>query len=138
MGGGAALRGAGAPAGGGAAGRGGDVRRGARGRRRAAGGGGGHLRAGADPPRLARGAPVLRALRGATAQADDLEVARPNGERAALEMGAAPVLDADGVPAYSVAVLRDITERRANETQVRESAERVQSMATCIGEPEWR
>lgn len=72
--------------------------------------------------------PLLRALGGAAVQADDLEVARPDGTRAALEMGAAPVLDDTGVPAYSVAVLRDITERRANETQLRESAERVQSI----------
>ena len=55
--------------------------------------------------------PVVRALRGERCTVDDMEVDR-NGERIALEVTGAPILDAEGRVLFAVAVFKDITPRR--------------------------
>ncbi|NEO85690.1 MAG: response regulator [Spirulina sp. SIO3F2] len=59
--------------------------------------------------------PIVRALRGETAQANDLEVI-VQGARIPLEVYAAPIYKAEGEVLYGVGVFQDIRERKRVET----------------------
>jgi signal transduction histidine kinase len=56
--------------------------------------------------------PIVRALAGQRATADDLVIDRGDGRRVALEVTATPILNAGGRVLFAVAVFQDITARR--------------------------
>jgi diguanylate cyclase (GGDEF)-like protein/PAS domain S-box-containing protein len=65
--------------------------------------------------------PITRALRGETAQADDLELHRPD-RVVPLEIAATPIFEDQGEVIYAIATVQDITERKGSEAK-RQQAE---------------
>jgi light-regulated signal transduction histidine kinase (bacteriophytochrome) len=69
-------------------------------------------------------------MHGEAAHIDDMEVERPDGTRAAIEIFGTPVNDASGVPWASLVGFLDITERRRTEADlIRRTAELERSNA---------
>jgi PAS domain S-box-containing protein len=60
-------------------------------------------------------APLVRALAGETAYADDVEIRRPDGSVVPLEVWGTPVVGPSGSVEYAIATLVDISERRRAE-----------------------
>jgi PAS domain S-box-containing protein len=77
------------------------------------------FRAGTDEIYPSDAMPIVRALAGERAMADDMEVER-DGHRRALEVTATPILDEQGNVQFAVAVFKDITPRRVAEAEVRQ------------------
>ena len=68
--------------------------------------------------------PVVAGMLGHAKMIDDMEVRRPDGTRALLQVNGSPVMDATGKVVASVVVFQDITEaRRAQETIAKRAAE---------------
>lgn len=86
--------------------------------------------------------PVVRALKGETISADDLEI-EVHGQRIPLEVSTIPVFDQTGEVIYAIAVFTDITERKQTqqlladynrilETQVAERTESLQQQKELL------
>lgn len=58
--------------------------------------------------------PIVRALRGETSTAEDMEVHQPD-KKVPIEGWGTPIFDEDGKVAFAIAVLQDITERKQAE-----------------------
>jgi PAS domain S-box-containing protein len=71
--------------------------------------------------------PILRALAGEMATANDVEIRRPD-RTIPLEISAAPILDESGDVAYAVVVVRDISERRQVETALKKAEEKYRNI----------
>ncbi|HBB33890.1 MAG TPA: adenylate cyclase [Cyanobacteria bacterium UBA8803] len=60
--------------------------------------------------------PIVRAIKGENATADDLEI-HHNGQRTPLEVWGTPIFDKKGNIAYAIAAFQDITERKQAEAE---------------------
>jgi PAS domain S-box-containing protein len=78
---------------------------------------------GTDTLYPAERSPILRALEGEMATANDVEIRRPDGT-IPLEISAAPIMDESGAVAYAVVVVRDITERKEAEAALKQAEEK--------------
>src|SRR5437660_2094327 len=82
---------------------------------------GDHLRAyqayvvGTNDPYPSERAPLVRALAGETAYADDMEIRRPDGSVVPLEVWGTPVVGPSGSVEYAIATFVDISKRRGAE-----------------------
>ncbi|MCA1727000.1 MAG: GAF domain-containing protein [Actinobacteria bacterium] len=74
--------------------------------------------AGTDDPYPVERSTISQALKGKRATSDDLEIHRPDGVRR-LQVSTSPIFDDDGKVVLAVAVLEDVTDAKANETQLR-------------------
>lgn len=74
-------------------------------------------RAGTSQPYPVEDLPVMRALRGETVQAEDIELHLDN-RVIPLEVWATPILDKQGQIAYAIAAFQDISERKQAEAQL--------------------
>ncbi|MGL5059231.1 MAG: adenylate/guanylate cyclase domain-containing protein [Microcoleus sp.] len=59
--------------------------------------------------------PIVRALKGETSTADNIEVCQPDGTKIPLEAWGTPIFDDRGKVSFAIAVLQDITERKQSE-----------------------
>jgi PAS domain S-box-containing protein len=75
--------------------------------------------------------PLAQALTGQTATVDDVEVRR-EGQRTALEIAAAPILDDHGQVVQAVAVIQDITDRKNLERDFAQ-AQKMQAVGLLAG-----
>ena len=81
-------------------------------------------RLGTDELYPAEEMPVIAGMFGQAKMIDDMEVRRPDGVHALLQVNGSPIFDADGKVVASVVVFQDITEaRHAQETIAKRAAE---------------
>jgi PAS domain S-box-containing protein len=76
--------------------------------------------------------PIARALHGEAIVIDDMEIRRPDGSHALLQVFGAPIRDTAGKITASVAIFQDITERRRAEEALQESEARLQRITANI------
>jgi signal transduction histidine kinase/CheY-like chemotaxis protein/HAMP domain-containing protein len=63
--------------------------------------------------------PIVRALSGVNASADDVEVRQPSGHNVRLDVRASPIFDDNGKVEFAMATFTDISDRKRFETQLR-------------------
>ena len=88
-------------------------------------------------PYLEREDPLLRALRGESVHAEEIELARPGGEVAILRASAVPVRDEPGDIIAAVVTYYDVTEWRTVERQIRASETRYRLASRAIKDAIW-
>ena len=71
--------------------------------------------------------PIVRALKGASATADDLEV-HQGGKIIPVEVWATPIYDAKGNIAYAINTLQDITERKQSQEALKKAEQKYRSI----------
>lgn len=76
------------------------------------------FRAGTDEPYPAEEMPIVQGIHGQSLRIDDMEVERPDGTRALLEVIGTPVVDENGSPWASLVGFLDITERKRAEEEI--------------------
>ncbi len=78
---------------------------------------------------------VKRMLRGETIQSMETRRATKNGDVIEVQGSSSTFLDREGVPAGSIVILRDVTERRKMEKSLRESEEKYRSVMEAAPDP---
>ena len=87
---------------------------------------------GTENPYPAERLPLTRALAGETSTVDDVEVRREGGQKASLEVAAAPILNDSGEVVQVVSVLQDITDRKNLERDFAQ-AQKMQAVGLLAG-----
>ena len=73
--------------------------------------------------------PLVRGMLGESSSVEDMEIRRPDGSSVLLQVLGAPVRDASGQVTSGVAILNDITERKAAETTLKRRANELEAVA---------
>lgn len=85
-------------------------------------------KAGTDTPYPNDELPLVVAMKGESKHVDDMEVAKPDGSRAQLEVFGSPIKDETGKIVASLVTFQDITERKKTETSLRLHSEEMEKI----------
>lgn len=78
--------------------------------------------------------PIVRGMAGETSTVDDMLVMRPDGSQTLLEISGTPVLDEHGQVVMSLVNFQDISKRKAMETALRDSNNKLTALFSSMTE----